>query len=433
MLYKAFGVLIVVMVLANWLKFLFFPAIGLGVVLLAVVFYQYRLLYYTKGGIVAHRKMANKLSVGSENIIKIDTTNNFNTAINIEIVDDLPYQLQIRDFKISTQMQAGENKLYNYTIHPTTRGIYEFDKINVFVSVSKYGLLQRKFEIEATEKISVYPSLIHMQEIELKSISKISVNQGVKKQRRLGHSYEFEQIKQYVQGDDYRSINWRATARNQNLMINQYEDEKSQPIYFIIDKGRNMKMPFNGLSLADYAVNTTLAISNVALNKGDRVGLMTFDKNFDQFVKAENKKEQLFHLMQSLYTLEQNDLDSNFSALYSGITHRIKQRSLIFLFTNCNTLHTLQRIKPTLSLIAKRNLLVVIMFENSEIAAMTAEQAKTLEEIYEKTIAEKFIYEQRLIASELNTIGIQTIVSKPENLSINTINQYLSLKAKGMF
>lgn len=392
---------------------------------------DYALLYLMRGSVSASRSMSERLSMGDENKIKAQIFNSYTRPIRVYVIDEFPYQLQIRNFSVSEELEAGEEKTVSYKIRPTTRGVYDFGDLNIFVSTGLLGLLQRRFVIQAKTAARVYPSLIHMKEIELKSISKISVNQGVKKMRRLGHSYEFEQIKTYVQGDDYRSINWKSTGRHQTLMINQYEDEKSQPIYFAIDKGRNMRMPFNDLRLVDYAVNSTLAISNVALQKSDKVGLLTFDKDFDAFVKAENKRGQLSLILEQLYNLQQTDVDPDFNALYHTVKRQVRQRSLIFLFTNCNTLHSLQRVKPILSLLNKQHLLVTILFENSEISSLAAKKPTDLEEIYENTIAEKFLYEQDLIASELNALGIHTIVSKPEELSINTINKYLELKAQG--
>src|SRR5690606_29643392 len=105
-----------------------------------------------------------------------------------------------------------------------------------------------------------------------------SLDYGIKKVRRLGHTMEFEQIKDYVLGDDLRTINWKATAKKNQLMVNQFQDEKSQPIYTIIDKGRVMEMPFSGLSLLDHAINSSLAISNVALKKHDKAGVFSFSK-----------------------------------------------------------------------------------------------------------------------------------------------------------
>ncbi len=426
-----FGVIVVTMVLGAWLNILFIVSViaALGFIILLVI--DYFLLYWRGGYIDAERKLAKVLSLGDDNNIQVEVTNGFLASVKIKVLDNLPYQLQIRDFGIDQLLKPGEIKVLKYNIHPLSRGVYTFGNIDLFVSSDLFGMLQRRIEINQSMDVAVYPSLIHMKEVELKTLSKIALSQGVKKMRRLGHSYEFEQIKTYVQGDDYRSINWKSTGRNQTLMINQYEDEKSQPIYFAIDQGRNMRMPFNGLSLIDYAVNSTLAISNVALQKSDRVGLLTFDKEFDVFIKAANRRGQLSAILESLYAIKQEDLDANFNALYHAVKRNVRQRSLIFLFTNCNTLHSLQRIKPVLSLMNKKHLLVTILFENSEIAELAAKKPTSLEEIYENTIAEKFLYEQRLIASELNTLGVQTIVSKPEELSINTINKYLELKSQG--
>lgn len=426
-----FGIIVCLMVLGGWISIVYILSVIAAVAFIGLLIVDYVLLYWRGGYVDAQRKTDKVLSLGDDNQIKIELLNGYFAKIKVMVIDNLPYQLQVRDFRMDQTLTAGETKVLSFQIRPNSRGDYHFGDVDVFVSSDLLGLLQRRFVISNATDVAVYPSLIHMKQIELKTLSKIALNQGVKKMRRLGHSYEFEQIKTYVQGDDYRSINWKSTGRNQTLMINQYEDEKAQPIYFAIDKGRNMRMPFNGLSLVDYAVNSTLAISNVALQKSDRVGLLTFDKEFDVFIKAEHRRGQLAMILEALYNMQQQDVDANFNAFYHAVKRQVRQRSLIFLFTNCNTLHSLQRIKPVLSLLNKKHLLVTILFENSEISDLASKRPNDLEEIYENTIAEKFLYEQRLIASELNTMGIHTIVSKPEELSINTINKYLELKSQG--
>src|SRR5690606_31033362 len=129
-------------------------------------------------------------------------------------------------------------------------------------------------------------------------------------------SYEFEQIKNYVPGDDVRQINWKSTARHQQLMVNQYEDEKSQSIYNIIDKSRSMLMPFNKLSLMDYSINTSLMISNIALKKHDKIGLITFSDIIGSAIKADRKFGQLNIILEKLYKQKERDLESNYEYLY---------------------------------------------------------------------------------------------------------------------
>ncbi|MEL6976921.1 MAG: DUF58 domain-containing protein, partial [Bacteroidota bacterium] len=255
---------------------------------------------------------------------------------------------------------------------------------------------------------------------------------GLKKIRRIGHTMEFEQIKEYVQGDDIRNINWKATAKKNHLMVNQYQDEKSQPIYSIIDKGRVMKMPFDALSLLDYAINATLVISNIAIKKQDKAGMLAFSNKVENRVVAERRNSQMSLILETLYNLETNFVESDFSRLYIDIKRNINQRSLLLLYTNFETLDALHRQLGYLQALAKQHLLVVIFFENTELNHFAETHPKNTLQVFEQTIAEKFIYEKKLIVNELNRYGIQTILTKPEDLTVNTINKYLEIKARGL-
>jgi uncharacterized protein (DUF58 family) len=253
---------------------------------------------------------------------------------------------------------------------------------------------------------------------------------GVKKVRKLGHSMEFEQIKEYVRGDDYRTINWKATARKQDLMVNNYTDERSQQIYCLINKGRVMKMPFNGLTLLDYAINATLVLSNVALVRQDKAGLITFEKNLDTFLQADKKPTQMNQVLETLYRQKTDFLEADYEKLFSIIRNRITNRSLLVLFTNFESMESLQRELPALKKMAKYHLLLVIFFENTELKTLLDTKASKLEDIYIKTIAEKFIFEKKLMVKELHKHGIPSILTTPEGLTVNTVNKYLELKTR---
>jgi uncharacterized protein (DUF58 family) len=241
---------------------------------------------------------------------------------------------------------------------------------------------------------------------------------------------EFEQIKEYVRGDDYRTINWKATARKGDLMVNNFTDERSQQIYCLINKGRVMKMPFNGLTLLDYAVNASLVLSNVALVKQDKAGLITFEKNLDTFLLADKKTTQMNLILESLYKQKTDFLEPDFEKLYSVIRNRITNRSLLVLFTNFESLESLEREMTALKKIAKYHLLLVIFFENTELKSLMESKTSTMEEIYIKTIAEKFAYEKKLMVKELHKNGIPSILTTPENLTVNTVNKYLEMKTR---
>jgi uncharacterized protein (DUF58 family) len=259
----------------------------------------------------------------------------------------LPEQLQKRDFSIQAELAPGTKVRLTYPIRPVMRGMYHFG--NVLLNVRSWiGLLSRRFELEMEKDVAVMPSIVEMKQFELRTFSDQSTSKGIRKIRRIGHSYEFEQIKEYVGGDEYRSINWKATGRRGKLMVNQYEDEKSQQIFSVIDQSRSMEMPFNGLSLLDYSINTSLVISNIALRKEDKAGLVYFSSHSSTVIQAERSRSQMKRLLESLYVLKEKDLEPNFELLYTTVRARISQRSLLFLYTNFESQYALERALPQL-------------------------------------------------------------------------------------
>jgi len=399
--------------------------------LLGVILVDALLLWSIKNGVNASRMCGDRFSNGDQNSIQINVINRYNFNINIDIIDEIPFQFQVRDFLIQKKIDSHKSIDLKYYLRPTHRGLYSFGKLLVYV-YSPIGLVGRRYSFEEGKKVAVYPSYIQLKKYDLKAISNQLVHYGFKKIRKLGHTLEFEKIKEYVMGDDYRTINWKATAKSQKLMVNQYQDEKSQPVYCLIDTGRIMKMPFDGLSLLDYAINATLVLSNVILLKQDKVGMLTFSKKISNRVVAEKKGDQMQKIMENLYQIETNFLESDFGRLYIDIKQNITHRSFLLLFTNFETLDSLRRQMKYLKAIAKSHLLVVVFFENTELNTLTSIKAENTQDIYNQVIANKFMFEKKLIVQELKSIGIQTILTSPEKLTIESINKYIEVKQRGI-
>ncbi|SDQ32171.1 Uncharacterized conserved protein, DUF58 family, contains vWF domain [Chryseobacterium soldanellicola] len=397
--------------------------------LMAVV--DYLLIFNQKEGILAQRILPEKLSNGDENSVKIDVKNNYGFTINARIIDEIPFQFQKRDFMIKKQIESGKNTYFQYTLEPKERGEYHFGSLNIYAS-SPVGFISKRFKFQKDANLPSYPSFIHLRKYELMALQSEFLLGGIKKIRKLGHTMEFEQIKEYVPGDDIRTINWKATSKTNRLMVNQFQDEKAQRIFMLIDKGRTMKMPFNGLSLLDYSINATMALSHIILKKGDRAGMMTFSKKTENKIAAENKSGQLKKISEALYNINTNFFESDFNRLYQDVKYSINQRSLILLFTNFETLDGLNRQLKYLRGIAKNHLLVVVFFKNAELQTLIHKNPESMQEIYDEIIAEKFEFEKKLIIQELRKYGIYTVYTLPENLNIDVINKYLEIKARGI-
>jgi len=389
------------------------------------------LLFRVRRGLTGKRLLADKLSNGDENEITIYLENLHSYTVSIRVFDEIPHQFQRRDLEFNLKIPAGETRVIKYYLRPVKRGEYSFGAVNVLVS-TPLKLFARRYRFSADKLVPVYPSYIQMRKYELMAISHRLTDTGIKKIRRLGHNQEFELIKEYVAGDDYRTVNWKATARKSRLMVNQFQDERSQQVYSLIDKGRVMQMPFNGMSLLDYAINAALVISNIAIKKSDKAGLITFQDRIGSQLPASRLNNQMATIQQVLYNQKTAFLETDFSVLYNRIRRSISQRSLLLLFTNFESIHGLHRQLPYLVNLARTHLLVVIFFENTELSSLVEEPAQNLKEIYYKAIAERFHYEKKLIVKELQKHGIQSILTTPEKLTINTINKYLELKARNL-
>jgi len=400
-------------------------------IFLIVVLLDILLLFGTKKGMEAKRILPEKFSNGDANTITLQLKNRYSIKTYCSVIDELPSQFQQRDFNLQVQLSANSEEKMAYRVTPTERGEYWFGSLHVFTA-NAIGFVSRRFTYKGSDQVKTYPSFLQLKKYDFISLNQSNLQLGIKKIRRIGHSFEFEQIKEYVQGDNIRDINWKATAKRNQLMVNQFQDEKSQQVYSIIDKGRIMKMPFNGLSLLDYAINSALVISSVVVRKHDKAGLFAFSKKPDNFIVAEKRNAQMNLIQESLYNVKTDYFESDFGTLYGIIKRKITTRSLLLLYTNFASLDAVHRQMNYLRAINKNHLLVVIFFKNTQLEDLKQQKASTVQEVFDKTIAEKFSFDKKLIAAELNRYGIQTILTKPEDLTINTINKYLEIKARGL-
>lgn len=404
-----------------------FSLIALVVLLLVDVL----MLFANGKQLYATRDLPKMMSLGDDNEVKINVQSLARFEISVLFYDELPFQFQERNFYHQRTIGGGSDLQIRYSVRPLSRGEYHFGFLNAIAS-SKIGFCSRRILLAMPQMVPVFPSIIQMKKYELLAFSRVSNFEGIKRIRRIGHSYEFEKIRNYVDGDDIRSINWKATSRKHSLMVNQYEDERSQQVYMVIDKSRSMHMPFNGLSLLDYSINTSLVLANIALKKYDKTGLITYSHRVGTTLPAERSELQLKKILQALYHEKPQPFEANYDLLYRGVKNVIHGRSLIFLYLNFESIYAMERALPILQRINRQHLLVVMIFENTELLEYSKGKAVYISDIYAQTIAQKLLHDKKQIVSKLRKYGIQTLLSKPEELSVDTVNKYLELKSRGL-
>jgi uncharacterized protein (DUF58 family) len=430
-LYAISSLIVVLFVLGQFFDPLFLVAKITTLLFVLLLLIDAILLFSTPRSLVLLRRiLPDKFSNGDENNVTIYITNNHFFKIHVEIIDEVPVQFQLRNFSVKLHLKPQQEEQISYTLTPKERGEYLFGITNVYVS-TPIGLWCRRVKCGTETVVLVYPSFLQMRKYEFLAISNQLVHAGVKRIRKAGSFSEFDQIKEYVAGDNYQTINWNATARRSKLMVNQYQEERSQQIFNVIDLGRTMQMPFNGMSLLDYAINSSLILSNTALLKYDKAGLLTFNQKVGTFFRAERGNRTIARIQELLYNQKTEHLETDYSYLSAFVRRNIPHRSLLILYTNFETTTSVQRQLTYFKHLSKSHLLLIVMFENTEIEQFSKEEAQTLHAVYNKTIAEKFMYEKKLIVRELKKHGILSVLTKPEDLSANLINKYLELKLSG--
>ncbi|MDR7129336.1 uncharacterized protein (DUF58 family) [Algoriphagus sp. 4150] len=430
-LYTGLALIAVVFFLSYWFWVLYPIALFLAAMLLVLFVVDFLLIFGKREGVLGKRELPEKFSNSDENEVEITLANRYSFPLRLFVLDEIPEQFQKRDFGYFASLASGETRISSYVLTPKQRGEYRFGSLHV-VAYGPLGLVAKRYSFDDSQMVKVYPSFLQMRRYEFLAFNALKREHGLKKLRRFGQSREFEQIKPYVTGDDLRNLNWKAAAKSGKLMTNHYQEEKSQPVYSIIDLGRVMKMPFEGLSLLDYAINSSLVFSNIALKNGDKAGLATFSNQIGPACEANHRPTQLLSVMELLYNIKTGFPESDFGKLYSWARKKLGQKCLLMIYTNFEHAGAMRRQLPFLKALAKHHLVLVVIFENHLLEEFSVQPADTLSGIVEKTIAAKFIYDKRLIAKELNRHGIQTILCAPQELSMQTINKYMEIKAKGL-
>lgn len=429
--YLIMTTIILLFVTGFWWRFCYWAAIAILTIIGMMLIIDIILLYH-KHGIDANRLCSERFSNGDDNQIEIRVESNYKFPVWLNIIDEVPFVFQRRDINFDLSLKSLEGKTIIYNLRPTKRGVYNFGKIRVFVS-SIIGLIQRRFTCGEAQDIKVYPSYLKLNHYELLAISNNLSEIGIKKIRRVGNNTEFEQIKDYVTGDDYRTINWKATARRNKLMANIYTDEKSQQVISVIDKGRVMQQAFDGMTLLDYSINAALVLSYIAMHKEDKAGVITFERQFDSFIRPERNNLHMQKILDNLYHQESTFGESDYSSLCVNVGRLVTKRSLLIIYTNFYGRNALERQLPYLKQLSNNHVVLVVFFEDVELDKFSREPERDIQDYYCHAVARNVTFEKQAIVATLRRNGIFSLLTKPENLSVNLINRYLEIKAAHTF
>lgn len=425
------GLAIVALLISGYMIPPIFIAGQIAIAILILTFATDCILLWRRKKVAgAERYCAPRFSNGDNNDVRLVVESYYPFNVKMEIIDEIPIVFQRRDILFKINIKPGGREVVRYKLRPVKRGEYGFGNILLYITTG-IGLVSRRVKCTTPMNIAVYPSYIMLHQYEFMAIHHNLTELGIKKIRRIGHNTEFESIKEYIKGDDYRTINWKASARRHYPMVNVYQDERSQQIYSIIDKGRIMQNSFRGMTLLDYAINAALVLSFVAIRKDDKAGLATFAENFETFIPAGKQTTQMQQILEGLYRQQTTFGESDYSSLYVHINKYISKRSLLIIYTNFDTIIGMERQLEYLRQLAHRHVVLVVFFENTELKEFSVKRPASMEGYYQQVITDKFIFEKQHVIAKLRQHGIYSLLTEPDKLSVSVINKYLEMKARG--
>jgi len=371
-----------------------------------------------------------KLSLGAPNLIMIQLTNESPRVVRFKLRDEYPYQFRAdTDIGTGTLPALGETEI-RYHVTPVQRGDYEWGAINLRYR-STLGTFLRQARYPAPTAVRVYPNVLDVRKYDLLARKGLLTELGLRNAKVFGSGTEFERLRDYTPDDEFRRINWKATARRNKLITVEYETERSQQVVCVLDTGRLMRPPLGDIQKLDYAVNAALLTSYVASLRGDQIGMLTFADEVGVYLAPRKGRGQFYTMLELLYNVQSQPVESDYARAFGYLSLKNKRRSLIVVFSDLVTLDAAKPLIAYMARLSQRHLPLLVVMNDPNITQIASQQPTSSSAVYERAVAEQLLGERRVILDTLNQAGVLTLDVPADKLSVAVINKYLELKTRG--
>ncbi|MCL1883771.1 MAG: DUF58 domain-containing protein [Defluviitaleaceae bacterium] len=363
----------------------------------------------------------------AENEIEFFIKNTSRHALLIEAKDESVRHFDVLDKSELTHWVSGREEFsFAYIVVPSKRGSFAFE--NIYLRYTGIlGMCVKYVKFHCPIEFKVYPNIKDLAKYRLMLQKNRLLPEGDKYIKNYGIGYEFESLRPYVDGDDYRKINWQATSRENKLIVNQYQIERNQPVYILLDIGRPMSYSVGGYKKLDYAINAALILSDIVNQSGDKVGLMVFDSTVRSHIAPGQGAVHRNHLMETLYHVEDNRSTADYSGAFRALCEKQKRRSLVFIFTDFEIPEEARELIHHMTLLKKRHMPIIVFMENENLNTLAENPIRKNFDKYLQSTAKEFQNERREIFLSLSAMGIPNVESSAENFALSAVNRYIKL------
>jgi uncharacterized protein (DUF58 family) len=296
---------------------------------------------------------------------------------------------------------------------------------------SLLGLFWRQHAYPCERSVKVYPNLLDLRRYDLLVRRGLMADAGTRVARRFGPGTEFERLREYVPDDEFRRVNWKATARRGVPISAEFETERSQTVIVMLDAGRLMAAVADGLTKLDHALNAGLMLAYAASLRGDRVALLAYADRVSTYLPPRGGRRAFLAIVNQLYHLEPERMESDHASAFAYLAAQNPRRSLLALFTDVAEPESSRVLMAHLSQAARRHLVALVTVSDPALVGPAQREAADSQQVYEKAVAQRLLDERRHVLTSLAHRGVITLDQPADRLSAQVVATYLELKARG--
>ena len=404
-------------------------AIGYDFVLLLAAFVTSRMAPSAEN-IRISRVFDPVLSARAWNRILVRVENDGVEDISGQIRDEAPAGFDSGKSQFDLELKAGDQTEFSYPVRPRERGADEFRGTAIRLHCP-LGLVDRQIWMPTEQAVRVYPNVLALKQFDLLSQKGRLRDIGIRRSRARGIGTEFESIRQYTEGDDYRKIDWKATARRGDVMVRQFEQERNQSVLICIDIGRHMLSEVNGVRKLDHVLDSLLMLANAANMAGDLVGLLVYAENVRRFLPPRKGREQVGFVIEACHDLIAEPVESDFSGAMAYLSQRWNRRSLMITFTDCEDPDRAKDLLAAYIPAARRHLALLCRITDPRIHEVEAAPTRVVRDMYSKAAAAVLTEDSKSALAMLTNAGVHVLDSEPQDLASALVNFYFNVKERG--
>ncbi|MCC6742040.1 MAG: DUF58 domain-containing protein [Planctomycetia bacterium] len=372
------------------------------------------------------RTLPDKVCVGEDNACALTFRSFAWLPLRVRAIEGWPAEFEAEPGELGARVEAYRSDTVSYVLRPGGRGEFTLGPVQVRVR-SPLGLIERRLSFGEPVKVRVYPNLKDLRRYDLLSRRRLLAQQGIRAVRKVGEGREFERLREYSPGDEFRTIDWKATARRRRPVSRVHETERGQNVLILLDAGRLMAAATGGLTKLDYAINAALMLGYVALRNGDRVGLSVFSSDVESFSLPRAGRAALARLMDVLVPLQPRLTFSNYRAAVESVSRKMRRRALVVMYTDLADPEAMQEICDVFPLLRRSHLPLCVSFRDPALLDL-ANTPPAPVALYEHVAAMEMVAERRQALGRLRTGGVSIVDVPPEEVAVASVNRYLRIK-----